>query len=104
MSATRDLPCLRVVASNLRSTKPESGELGNDIESIVDPITRKRASLSLGFFEALSFLRIMKDRMKYDAKLFCDLPNAALKDYILGLHSKLPNLPLCDFASGDNGF
>lgn len=84
--------------------KPDSGGIAYDILSLVAFFTPKRASLGLGYVKALSFLRINKDCMQYDARLFYNLPIAAWKKSILRRYSKLPRLFSCDFAATDDDF
>lgn len=102
LSATRDLPCLRVVTIVMRCLKLGSGELEICIGLTVDLFTPKRAILGPGYIEALSFMRINKYRVQYDARLVCDLPT--WKKYISGRHSKIPKLLRRGFAAEEDGF
>lgn len=83
----------------MESINPISGELENNIGSMIDNVTPKRASLGSGYVEVLSLLRTNKDRMQHDARFVHDLPNATWKEYISRRIFKLSQLLPRDFAA-----
>lgn len=81
---TKNLPCLRIVVSALSGLKVGSGGLECDIGVMVDLVTPKRASLSDGYVEALSFLKLNQEHLPFDPTLVPTLSNSSWKKFMPG--------------------